>query len=888
MDPERWQQIDELFHAALACEPARRESFLVSVCPDDAHLRQEVLSLISSHEEARSFIERPAGDLGAEFLGNNRFALQPGQEIANYRIVRQIGSGGMGDVYLAEDIRLKRNVALKLLPPHFTALPDRVRRFQQEARTASALNHPNIVTIHEIGQAASAHFIATEFVDGKTLRQLINETPLTLNETLNVSIQVADALNAAHKAGIVHRDIKPENIMIRHDGFVKILDFGLAKLVEQKNKSVLGLDASTLHHNQTAKGVILGTVSYMSPEQAKGNKVNEVTDVFSFGAVLYEMIAGRSPFAGNSVSETLANLINKEPAPLVRFSESVPNELQRIVAKTLKKNQEERYQTIKDVLTDLKNLRDNLAFDEKLERYGSSNPRVTVTVRGTTSDENQPLSEQKITPVWDSKSKRKAFAAVSLLALLIGVIGVGYWFLGSRATGKKQIESIAVMPFINESGNADMEYLSDGLTETLISNLSQLPNLDVKARSSVFRYKGRETNATAVAGELKVQALLNGKVRQLGNELSLYVELVEAPTEKVIWSQTYNRPFTNLSSLQSEIALDVLQRLRTRLSTTDEQRLTKNQTANPEAYQLFLKGRFYLDRRTKADLQKAVQYFNQTVVIDPNYALGYAELANANLLLSSYHNVPRSETRLKAKDAVLKALSLDSELGEAHAVLGLILSENDLAAAEHEYQRAIELNPNYGTTYLYYHFIFVQRGKFEEALAMQRRALEIEPFSLIINREYGTTFFWARRYDEAITQFNKTIELDPNFPSVHYTLALAYQMKENYAEAVAEQAKYQDLIGEPDKAVLLRESFAKGGWHGFLRLVTDEQQQFDLSWDDLAAYYASLGDNDKAFSMLNKRIEEGARQRQFLIDPRFDQLRQDPRFDELVKRVGSK
>ena len=437
MTPERWEQIKGLFHATLEHEHAQRPAFLARACADDGPLRHEVESLLASHEQAESFIETPAADVAAALLAEDQHGLVTGQMVGPFRIENVLATGGMGEVYLADDMRLGRKVALKLLPPQFTVNADRVRRFEQEARAASALNHPNIVTIHEIGQTDSLHFIATEFVDGETLRQHIATARMKLDEVLDVATQIASALAAAHAAGIVHRDIKPENIMIRPDGYVKVLDFGLAKLVEQENRSFLGLEEATVRQNQTAKGVILGTVNYMSPEQAKGERVDERTDIFSLGVVIYEMIAGRTPFAGDSMSETFANLINAEPQPLSRFASNVPDELQRIVSKTLRKNKDERYQTMKGLLADLKDLRQNLTLEEKSERPHSPDNGTQPVLQATTGDANKQTAETQYS-FSQQINQHKPLAAFALAALLIGLIGLGYYFFyaGRTAFGR--------------------------------------------------------------------------------------------------------------------------------------------------------------------------------------------------------------------------------------------------------------------------------------------------------------------------------------------------------------------------------------------------------------------------------------------------------------------
>jgi serine/threonine-protein kinase len=881
MTPERWQQIDQLFHAALVYEPAQRDVFLASACADDEPLRVEVESLLSFHDGANSFIETPAGDVAAELLGSNNSKFQPGHKFDNYRIMRQLAESGMGEVYLAEDLRLGRQVALKRLPAHFTLDAERVRRLGQEARAASALNHPNIVTIYEVGHSDSQHFIATEFIVGQTLRKHMSGSPMKLDEVLDVSIQIVSALETAHAAGIVHRDIKPENLMIRPDGYVKVLDFGLAKLVEKENQPFIGFEGSA--RNQTAQGIILGTVNYMSPEQAKGECVDERTDIFSFGVVLFEMIAGKTPFAGDSTAETLANLINAEPQPLYFFAARVPDELQRIVAKTLRKNKDERYQFMKDVFIDLKEVKENLTLGQRLER--SHPPKIEEPVAGLTATAGGHGKQAVVatkTGLFQKIFSHKLSAILALI-ILLAAIGFGLWRFRISSVNAKQVESIAVMPFVNESGNADVEYLADGMTETLIDSLSQLPGLNVKARSSVFRYKGRETNANTIGTELRVQAVLNGRVVQRGQDLTLYLELVDTQTGNRIWGDQYNRKQTDMVSLQSEIAQDVSQKLRLKLSGADQEKLAKTYTKNVEAYQLYLRGNFHVEKRTEKEIRKGIEYLEQAIAIDPNYALAYAGLGSAYVALPNYSKVPWLEVMPKVKDATLKALSLDNELAEAHTLLGVIMSlDGDDAGAEREYQRAMQLNQNSAMAYHFYSNHLRMLGKLEEAVTQQRRAVETEPLSLIVNREYGSKLFFARRYDEAIAQFRKTIELDPGFPSAHYGLALVYWMKGNYAEAVEEHAKHQELSGEPQKAALLRESFAKGGWEEFLRTITDENNHIDLSWDSLAAYYAALGKKDKAFALMAKRFENRKVRPGALMDPRLDPLRDDPRFAELV------
>ena len=810
--------------------------------------------------------------------------------ISHYRIVEKIGAGGMGEVYLAQDTGLERQVALKILLAEVADDEDRVRRFVQEAKAASALNHPNILTVYEIGNFENSRFIATELINGETLRDRLKGEPLTLRETLDVALQIAAALNAAHEAGIVHRDIKPENIMIRDDGLVKVLDFGLAKLTEKKTAAV-DSESETRAQVKTSPGLVMGTVAYMSPEQARGKVVDARSDLWSLGVVVYEMLTKRTPFAGETTNDSIAAILTKEPAPL---SENTPPELQRIIRKSLQKNADERYQTVKDFLLDVKNLKRELEFAEELERSQIPTSAKSSNVSPNQSSENataistqnnfsnQSSSAEYV--VGEVKKHKLGFAAG--LLVLLAAIGLGYWFFANRAANTKQIESIAVMPFVNESGNADVEYLSDGMTETLISSLSQLPNLNVKARSSVFRYKGKDTNAQTIGKELNVQAILNGRVVQRGQDLILYVELVDAQTENSLWKQTYNKTMTNLVALQNDIARDVADKLKVKLSGADEQRLAKNYTENTEAYKLYLQGRFYRNKSTGEDNRKAIELFNQAIAIDPKYALAYAGIADAYPLLSFAQPQP---VMSKAREAALKALSLDNNLAEAHVALSRVLLDYDydFAAAERELKTAVEVNPNYAGTHTRYGLLLTRLGRHEEAFAKHRLALEIEPLSLLNNRDYGESLILARRYNEAMTQLKKTLELDANFLAAHVSLGFVYQMTDNYAESVEERAKVRELQGNPQIAIQIRESFAKGGWEGFLRDQIEDRQLSNPSAYIVGTFHAALGEKDKAFAELNRSYENREYFMTLLkVDPRLDPLRDDSRFQELLRKVG--
>ncbi len=863
MTPERSQKVKEIFQSALVRAPAERSAFLFDACGGDKALRQEVQSLLAAHEKDETFIDSPAYQVVAGSLVAEKPELNVGQTIASYEIISFISRGGMGEVYLAHDTRLGRKVALKLLPAAFTNDKDRLQRFVQEARAASALNHPNIITIYEILEANSVRLIAAEFVEGETLRQRLSEAPPSLAESRHIAIQVADALTAAHKAGITHRDIKPENIMLRPDGYVKVLDFGLAKLTEPRES---GSEDATRALVKTEAGVVMGTVAYMSPEQARGLQVDERTDIWSLGVVLHEMLAGELPFAGETKSDVIASILKTEPAPPRHFNEKIPAELERIVSKTLVKDREERYQSARDLLIDLRRL-------ESPNRRQNENATQILTGRPTLG-----------AAFTEGIRKHKLSFAVALSVLLIAAIGLGYWFFSRSAP----IESIAVLPFVNESGNSELEYLPDGMTESLINGLSQLPKLSVKARSSVFRYKGKQVDPQQVAAELSVQAILTGRVVQRGEDLTLFLALVDARGNQ-IWGEQYNRKLTDLLSLQSQIARDVSNKLRVTLSGADKNKVAKDYTANTEAYQLYLRGRFHQSKDMPQELRKAVEYFQQAIALDPNFALAYAGLAYAYAPLSDLSSLQPRELMLKAKEAALHALSLDDQLVEAHTALGYILFEYDydFARAEREFKRAIELNPNDSDAHRAYGELLTYLGRREDSLAELRRALEIDPLALRANCEYGRSLSFARRYDEAITQLKRTLELDNSYWLTHYNLAITYNMKGDYAESVTERLKIQDLFSKPQTAALMRESFAKGGWQGFLRAMTPKQLPPNVPLYIAATFHVELGEKDKALAILNQMYQDHNYDLVMLkVDPRLDPLRDDPRFQELMRRVG--
>ena len=833
--------------------------------------------------------------------------LAPRTQLWRYEIRSLLGKGGMGEVYLAQDTSLSRRVALKVLPADVAAHQDRMRRFKQEATSAASLNHPNIAHIYEIGEADGLHFIAMEFVDGVTLRTKIHEEDEDLPKLLRALQHAAEGLAKAHDAGIVHRDLKPDNIMITSDGHAKLLDFGLAKLIEtQTSTETSGEEPTILQHS--TPGLILGTLGYMSPEQAQGKtkEIDRRSDIFSFGCILFEAITRQKAFAGKDQIDVLNKIIREPAPPLGAFNPNAPADLQRIVRRCLAKDPDERYQTIKDVAIELKEVRRQLqeGATDGPHVANTSSDGATMWQSETTRVQSAPntavnsSSPRASSAEFIANGLKKHKTATLIAATLVIALAVAAIF-GIRsylhaANTEVAVESIAVIPFVNLNNDANAEWISDGLTESIINNLTQLPNLKVIARSSVFRYKGREMEPQAVGQELGVRAVLTGRLMQRGESMLISTELVDVRDNKQLWGEQYERQLADMLSVQREIAREITNNLRPTLSGVDQSRMDKQYTANAEAYQLYLKGRFYWNKRTPADFQKAIGFFEQAIEKDPSYALAYSGLADAYTLFTAYTNAPAREFMPKAKDAALRALALDDKLAEAHASLGQIASyyDYDFATTEREYRRAIELNPNYATAHqwLAEHLAAMKRN--DEALAEIKRALDLDPLSIIINRIYADILADARRFDEAIEQYKKTIELDPNFPTSQYFLARAYEAKGMYDHAIEHYSASATLTNVPEPVMKkMKEAYAKSGWQGYLQTSVEQlvlqPQQRRFPPFVIATFYARLGRKDEAIYWLEKGFEErDFRMTTLSVSFEFDNLRSDPRFKELIRRMG--
>jgi serine/threonine protein kinase/tetratricopeptide (TPR) repeat protein len=838
------------------------------------------------------------------------------EHIAHYRILQRLGKGGMGEVFLGEDTKQhNRKVALKVLPPELTQDESRLRRFKQEARAILTLNHPNILTIFEIGQTDSTYYIATEFIEGDTLRQCLWRNQIKIDEAIGIAIQIAMALEAAHAAGIVHRDIKPENIMLRNDRFVrdrliKVLDFGLAKLLERDGPQS-DPEAVTMTISNTKPGAILGTTGYMSPEQAQGETVDTRTDIFSLGVVLYEMVAGRAPFTGPSDSHTRVSLIDHDPLPLSHYSPEVPRQLERIASKALAKDRSKRYQTITDLKIDLEQLREELTVsgsqlrDDTELAGGSRHTRITgrepmATALRSRVGETQIESAPTVLPAaLPGKVRPNRTAALVMSAsVLFMLAAAAIYFKYSRPP----INSVAILPFVNDSNEPNAEYLSDGITESIINSLSQLPNLKVMSRNAVFRFKGHDVDPAEVGRSLKVGAVLMGRLVKLEDRLVIKTELIDVSDGSQLWGAEYNNSLSDILSVQDEISRTISEKLKVRLTGQDEEKLSKRYTKDAEAYELYLKGRYFWNKRGEAGLRNGIKHFKAAQERDPNYALAYSGLADSYALLCDIGVVaPLNEMPL-AKAAAQKSVDIDPLLAEGYTSRAFVklAYDWDWLGAEADFRKALDLNPKYPTAHQWYASYLVQMGKFDRAREEIEQAQQLDPLSPIISSNAGLYSYFEHRYDDAITQYRRTLEIDPSFWVAHHYLGLAYAKKGSHEEAISQLRGLLGSPGEgplkegavekdPEVAASLGFVYATAGRGGdaeaiLERLKTLSERRY-VSGLYLAIIYAGLKDRDRALEYLNLAYESRHPGLVLIrVDPIFDDLRSDDRFKQLVKR----
>jgi serine/threonine-protein kinase len=908
MKPERWLQIEELCQAALDRTEEQRVSFLDSRCAGDQALRREVESLLRYQEPANNFIESPALEVAAKIAAADQARPLIREQISHYRTLSLLGAGGMGTVYLAEDINLNRRIALKLLPSEFTRNAGRVRRFKQEARALSALNHPNIVTIYEIGEVKETHYIATEFIDGQTLRQQLNNEMISLLDAIDVAAQVASALAVAHDSGVVHRDIKPENIMLRKDGLVKVLDFGLAKLAEAEAEAN-DFDTNALKNEtvSTETGAMMGTVRYMSPEQARGLTLDARSDIFSLGVVLHEMLSGKSPFAGATTAEVIAAILTKEPPPITQYRPEAPealDDLKRILTLSLQKERAERYQTARDMLADLKRARQRLEIGVELKRNSATNGGLGYV---TTTEENAfeaaappKISAENLRPVEPygktepgglappHKTTAVIWKLTAVMATLVLVFITTWMFLRNRPrtpAAVAAIRSLAILPFENLSHDPEQDFLADGMTDALITNLVQISSLKVTARDLVMGYKGTRKPLLDIAKELNVDGIVEGSVMRSGEQVRVGAQFIEASTGRHFRLKPYERNLSDVIALQNEVAQAITTEIQVKVTPEEQARLLRRQWVDPYAYQLYVKGWYFVNKRTKASILKGIDYFQQAIQRDPKYAAAYAAMARAYGLgyLSS------EEECSKRRDLVGMALLLDEGLAEAHAASAdrLLDCTWDWSGAEREYQRAIGLNPNDALTHAWYGQLLKALGRRQDWVAETERALELDPVTLTFAA--GDWYLESGQYDLYIERQRQRQELDPSRPVLYAGLGRVYTLKGMYEEAIANLQKAVDLSEGKNGGSLSALGYTYGVF-GKRKEALKILHQLTLSNAaplQIARVYVGLGEKDRAFDWLQKgvanhRIDLGV----LRMSKEMESIRSDPRYAELLRRVG--
>ena len=853
MTPARLQRVEEIFHAALDQEPDRVGAFLDAACEGDELLRRKVEALLASLQRAGAFIETPVAGIATRITENGQADLLIGRTIGHYKISEQIGTGGMGEVYLATDMTAGRKAALKLLPTRFTSDAERLKRFQQEARALVGLNHPNILTVYEIGEDHSTHYIASELIEGETLRQRLMRGRMQLREAVDVAIQVASALAAAHETGIVHRDIKPENIMLRPDGYVKVLDFGIAKLAEQEVPVTVPTDEALLLV-ETNMGSILGTVRYMSPEQACGAPIDKRTDVWSLGVVLYEMVTGHAPFTGDTPREIMASILEKEPPPLTSYVAHAPAEPQQIISRTLRKDRKERYQSAHELLEALKDLRHKLEFKAELKR---------------------------------STAAPKLAAFIVLVAIVVGA------FFAFRMSRQRAVplppfpeKSIAVLPFLDLSQAKDQEYFCDGMSEEILDALAKVDGLRVVARTSSFSFKGKNPDVGDLGKKLKVENVVEGSVRRDGNRVRISAQLINARNGLQLWSETYERELQGVFALQDEITRAIVDALKIKLAVS----LPAHEQRNTEGYDLYLQGLYFSNKGSEEDLRKALSFFQRSLEKDPTFSRAWTGIAKVWFFLGDVHVKPL-DAYPQSKAAALKAIALDERDAEAHCYLGEAkrILDWDLTGEDAELNRALQLDPNSAPVHFFLALLPLFRGELKEGLGLVLEAEKLDPLSPIISYVATAAYLADKRIDEAIIAGQRTQRLDPHYFYLDSNLAAAYREKGNFAEAIALYTKAQEEQRFPSSGLAV--TYARMGQQVEAKKILDqllqERQTRYVSAQTIAAVYVAFGEKEEAFRWLERAAAEHCGTLQWIAFlPEFGALRSDARFPQFLRRIG--
>ncbi|MEO7674363.1 MAG: protein kinase [Pyrinomonadaceae bacterium] len=932
MTPERWNNIKAVFSEAQNCPADSRAAFLERACVDDAELRNEVEKLLDSYSEDDPFMENSAVAEVAGMIEDDNLSDFPARELSHqrfeagaiinerYEIVRLLGKGGMGEVYLAADTRINRNVALKVLHSDLVASKEGLRRFAREAQTVSALNHPHIMTIYEFEKTAEETlFIVAEYVDGKTLNEHVIGGNLELGKALDIAIQVSSALSAAHEAGITHRDIKPENIMVRRDGYIKVLDFGLAKLTQpQSGSASAGPEDPTQGLHRTKPGAVMGTAAYMSPEQARGLHVDARTDIWSLGVVIYQMLTGHKPFPGETVADIVVSVLEKEPPPLASYVIHLRPELEWIVSKTLSKNVEGRYQTSKELRADLEKIKKRIEYDEDLTR--STDP-ASSPVDGTKDDEAGKTTNEQDIPTsggaakltsGDESSPQPSFwsfpsvdgalrqvqshkiASFGFAAALFLLVASALYYMSTAPALSRQIDSIAVLPFENLTGNPDLSYASDGLSESLIDRLSQLPQLRVISRNSSFKFRGADLDLRDVASQLGVRAIVAGSVAQAGDDLIIRVDIVDALDNRHLTGGRYRRKAGDILKIQNEIAQTASEQLRLKLTNSQSKRFVENGTENSEAYRYYLSG--LVELNGPQDVRsRALDYFEHAAALDPDFAAAHAEIAWVYWSRANGSSDP-GELMPKAKASTERALAIDANLAKARVLQAMVNEyEFDWRGAEEEYRRAIELSPNLDFARNNYAFFLSVMNRQDEALAELEQQRIRDPINRRLGLlQKGIVLTQARRFDEALSADQEAQSVEPARDIPNFSLAYAYAGKGLYNEAAGYYKKSVTALGGDEKysqpLIYLAATYAKipeKRSEARAILTRIEAMGGYTSPALLAAVYSALDDNDKAMELLEQAyIKRDVLLRFIGTGYEYDGLRSDPQFVDLIKRIG--